>query len=388
MKAGLMQNQRLVDVLSKKWNILPFKRVLRDSSGGNLKIKSKETVSEGNIPVIDQGKDFIAGYTNQEDSIVSAKLPLIVFGDHTRILKYVDFEFAMGADGTKILEIINDEAYPKFIYYFLKSINIIDTGYNRHFKYVKDLVFPLPPLETQKKIAEILDNAAALKDKTQQLLTEYDALAQSIFLDMFGDPVNNPKGWESYKVIDVCNKITDGTHDTPERINKGVKFITGKHIRPYIIDYENSDYVSEDVHEIIYRRCNPEYHDVLYTNIGANLGTAALNTVSYEFSMKNVALLKCNTDYLIGRYLEYFLNNETMKNKIIWISSIGGAQKFLSLTQLRKLKITLPPIELQNEFAEKIALIEKQKELAKQELKESEDLFNALLQKAFKGELV
>jgi type I restriction enzyme S subunit len=255
-------------------------------------------------------------------------------------------------------------------------------------KKIKEIKLPNYNLKTQQRIAEILDNAAALRDKTAQLLKEYDLLAQAIFLEMFGDPVTNPKGWGVDRMDKICSKVTDGTHDTPERLSKGVKFITGKHIRPYKIDYENSDYVYPEVHKEIYRRCNPELNDVLYTNIGVNLGTAALNIVDYEFSMKNVALLKCNKSKIIGRYLEYFLNSKNMKEKILWISSIGGAQKFLSLNQLRSLKVLVPPMSLQNQFAEKIALIDQQKELAKQELKESEDLFNCLLQKAFKGELV
>ena len=279
-------------------------------------------------------------------------------------------------------------------YWFIKNKSLLnDTSNNAVVPILnnyslKTIKFNYPPLETQKRIAAILDDAAALRDKTQQLLTEYDQLAQSIFLEMFGDPVLNPNGWNEVKMDDVCEKVTDGTHDTPERLSEGIKFITGKHIRPYVIDYDNSDYVTYDVHREIYRRCNPELNDVLYTNIGVNLGTAALNTVNYEFSMKNVALLKPKNEYLIGRYLEYFLNSKKMKEKILWVSSIGGAQKFLSLTQLRRLKILIPPIELQNQFAEKIGLIEQQKDLAKQELKESEDLFNCLLQKAFKGELV
>ena len=281
-----------------------------------------------------------------------------------------------------------------FLFHFLKSHKkqIEDLGTGSTFKAItiktlKSLKIPLPPLSTQKRIAEILDNAAALRDKTKQLLTEYDQLAQSIFLDMFGDPVTNPKGWDEQIMTSICSKVTDGTHDTPERIAEGVKFITGKHIRPYKIDYENSDYVTEDVHKEVYKRCNPEKGDVLYTNIGVNLGTAALNIVDYEFSMKNVALLKPKEEIIFGRYLEFFLNSQNMKQKILWIASIGGAQKFLSLNQLRKLKILTPPIQLQNQFAEKIALIEQQKDLAKQELQESEDLFQALLQKAFKGEL-
>ena len=247
---------------------------------------------------------------------------------------------------------------------------------------------PLPPLDQQKKIAAILDAADAYRQKTKALIKKYDELTQSLFLDMFGDPVSNPKGWEITLLSDACSKITDGTHDTPERLKEGVKFITGKHIRPYVIDYDNCDYVDKDVHDIIFRRCNPELGDVLYTNIGVNLGTAAVNKVKYEFSMKNVALLKPKMDLIIGRYIEYFLNSENMKKKIVWIGSLGGAQQFLSLTLLRRLKINLPPLELQNQFAERVKVIESQKAQAQASLAQAEDLFNSLLQRAFKGELV
>tara|TARA_B100002019_G_scaffold201730_1_gene174818 strand:+ start:833 stop:1936 length:1104 start_codon:yes stop_codon:yes gene_type:complete len=247
---------------------------------------------------------------------------------------------------------------------------------------------PFLPLIKQKKIAAILDAADAYRQKTKALIEKYDELAQSLFLDMFGDPVTNPKGWRITLLSNACSKITDGTHDTPDRLKEGVKFITGKHIRPYVIDYDNSDYVDKDVHEIIFRRCNPELGDVLYTNIGANLGTAAVNKVKYEFSMKNVALLKPNKDLIIGRYIEYFLNSENMKKKIVWIGSLGGAQQFLSLTLLRRLKINLPPLNLQNQFAERVQAIESQKTQAQDSLAGAEDLFNSLLQRVFKGELV
>ena len=254
-------------------------------------------------------------------------------------------------------------------------------------KEISEFTIPLPQIDQQKKIVAVLDAADAYRQKTKTLIEKYDELTQSLYMDMFGDPVSNPKGWEITLLSNACSKITDGTHDTPDRLKEGVKFITGKHIRPYVIDYDNSDYVDKDVHEIIFRRCNPELGDVLYTNIGVNLGTAAVNKVKYEFSMKNVALLKPKRDLIIGRYIEYFLNSENMKKKIVWIGSLGGAQQFLSLTLLRRLKINLPPLNLQNQFADKVQAIEAQKAQAQASLAQAEDLFNSLLQRAFKGEL-
>ena len=239
--------------------------------------------------------------------------------------------------------------------------------------------FPIaiPSREEQEKIVEELDCLSGVIEKKREQLRELDSLAQSIFYQMFGDPITNEKGWEVKKLGEVCNKLTDGTHDTPERLSSGVKFITGKHIRAGVIDYDNSDYVLKEIHDEIYARCNPEYGDVLYTNIGANLGTAAINIVRYEFSMKNVALLKVNKDIINGYYLQSYLNDEEVKNDIINSFSNGGAQKFLSLKMIAKISIPIPSLTLQQEFADKIEAIEKQKELIKKSISETETLFNA-----------
>jgi len=302
--------------------------------------------------------------------------------------------------GMNLLSLRADQAvsFPKYLNFYFNSnyfkvqlIKISNQSVNQasfSSGKLKKLTIPLPPLDQQKKIAAILDAADAYRQKTKALITKYEELTQSLFLDMFGDPVRNPMGWKVVLMKEACTKVTDGTHDTPLRLTEGIKFITGKHIRPYTVDYNNSDYVTKDVHDEIFRRCNPALGDVLYTNIGVNLGTAALNKVEYEFSMKNVALLKPKSAVITGRYMEYFLNSENMKEKIVWTGSLGGAQQFLSLTLLRRLKINLPPLDLQNQFAERVQAIEIQKVQAQASLEQAEDLFNSLLQKAFKGELV
>ena len=284
----------------------------------------------------------------------------------------------------------------KYLFHLLKSSNFqndkdkLCTGAtqkainNSNFE---KLEIPLPSLATQQRIAAILDQADAIIQNNRAIVQKYDALTQSLFLDMFGDPVKNEKGWKVKSLNDLCNKITDGTHDTPKRLTEGIKFITGKHIRPFEIDYDNSDYVTEEIHKEIFKRCNPEYGDVLYTNIGVNFATAAMNTVEYEFSMKNVALLKYNRELLNGRYLVHILNNEFFKDKLKKTFGVGGAQQFLSLSNIKSILVLVPPITLQNQFAERIQAIEAQKQQAQLELAKSEELFASLLQRAFKGEL-
>jgi type I restriction enzyme S subunit len=259
-----------------------------------------------------------------------------------------------------------------------KTTGIINLQLER---YCKEFEVPLPPLHIQEQIVDTLDKADALRRKDQELLQKYDELAQAIFYDMFGDPVKNEKDWLVKTMNEICTKVTDGTHDTPERLIKGIPFITGKHIRPGIIDYTNCDFVSEKVHEEIYKRCNPEIGDVLYTNIGVNYGTAAINTVTYPFSMKNVALLKTKKDIILGEYLQFLLNDNGYKKRLLNESGVGGAQQFLSLKQIRSLKIVVPDINLQLQFVGLFKHIVKSR--SKISVKKTTNLFDKMINKYF-----
>lgn len=287
---------------------------------------------------------------------------------------------------------VNNEYSTEYIYYFLKTNEeqISRLGVGSTFtaitqKEIRELIIPIPETyEEQIRIAKLLGKAEILIKQRKTNIDLLNDILTSTFLKLFFPFFNksNPVRLES-----LCDKITDGTHDTPERIKEGIKFITGKHIRPYVIDFENSDYVTEEVHREIYRRCNPEYGDILYTNIGVNLGTAAMNTVDYEFSMKNVALLKLDTSKITSRYLEHLLNLPSRRNRILEMNSSGGAQQFLSLGQIKRIDIPVPPIELQKEFS---GIVEKSEILKLQfrsSLIELENLYGSLSQKAFKGEL-
>jgi len=253
--------------------------------------------------------------------------------------------------------------------------------------HLKKITLPVPPLPDQLHIATILSKAENLIAQRKESIRLLDEFLKSTFLEMFGDPIANKKKWEVLALSDVCSKITDGTHDTPERLTQGVKYITGKHITPFNIDFENSDYVTEEVHQGIYRRTNVEFDDILYTNIGANVGTAARVKVKYEFSLKNVALLKQDRAKLRSHYIEHLLNLSNFKNRLLSLLSIGGAQKFLNLKSIGKIKIPVPPIALQTQFTHIVEKTEALKTQYKQSLQELENLYGSLSQKAFRGEL-
>ena len=119
------------------------------------KIKKSEYLSSGDIRVIDQGQDFIAGYIDDTERAYDGQLPVIVFGDHTCTLKYVDFPFAVGAEGTQLIRPTKDFDI-RYFYYALQNLPLEHFGYQRHFKYLKTSKVFCPPMQTQRKIATIL----------------------------------------------------------------------------------------------------------------------------------------------------------------------------------------------------------------------------------------
>jgi len=120
--------------------VIDFTKVFVDSTKYAKKIKKANYLSKGDYPVIDQGQEFVIGYSNEKNGLFK-DVPAIIFGDHTRILKYVDEPFFIGADGVKVLKSKLPDVDYKYLYYALKNINIVNTGYNRHFKWLKESKF-------------------------------------------------------------------------------------------------------------------------------------------------------------------------------------------------------------------------------------------------------
>jgi len=177
--------------------------------------------------------------------------------------------------------------------------------------------------------------------------------------------------WEEKKLESVASKITDGTHDTPKPTREGVPYLTAIHIKDGFIDYANSYFLPKEEHEKIYKRCNPQKGDLLLVNIGAGTATCAMNIVDYEFSLKNVALIKPDIKLIAPSFLEQIQRKDSAKlfNQI----TSGGAQPFLSLKEIGNIKIVLPSVPEQTKIAsflsaidEKLRALKKRKVLLQQ----------------------
>jgi len=365
------------------WEYSKFTTVVKDITGGNAKFLSSGYLSSGKYPIIDQGEKEIGGYTNQEN-IVSRKKDVVVFGDHTKCLKLIDYDFCLGADGVKVLEPI-EELDTKFLYFYLSTIVLPNVGYSRHFKFLKEIQVPLPPLPLQKRIAEILDTADALRRKDQELLRKYDELAQAIFIDMFGDPVKNEKGWEVKKLVNEFTSIRYGTSTPPKYSEKGIPFLRATNVKAGRIEKKGMVFLSEIEGQKI-SKCFVNEGDLIIVRSGANTGDCAYISEEYANCLAGYDLI-VEMDKVKSRFYNYFLNSAWGKAIIDKLSRRAG-QPHLNSEQVSNIECIAPDYTLLEKFKIRIDSIEKLRSHSIETNKVNLNLFNSLLQQAFKGELV
>jgi type I restriction enzyme, S subunit len=198
------------------WQTIVIPEALRKTVvGRDNQILASEIKPVGRFPVIDQGQSFIAGYSDAEDRVIRRDLPLVIFGDHTRTIKFVDFPFILGADGTKVLKPKEELFDARFFAFALQNLNLPSRGYNRHFTLLKQRMIPRPELLEQQKIAAVLglvQRATQQQERLVALTVELKtALMQHLFTKgLRGEPQKQteigpvPKSWDVQKFGDVA----------------------------------------------------------------------------------------------------------------------------------------------------------------------------------------
>ena len=261
------------------------------------------------------------------------------------------------------------------------SINMSNISASEFLK----IPLPLPPLEEQRRIATILDKADAVRRKRKEAIALTEELLRSAFLEMFGDPVTNPKGWEVHQLGQLAH-VTDGTHKTPTYIDSGVPFLSARNIRAHKIDWDNTRFISQTEHESLIRRCYPKRGDVLLTKSGT-IGEAAAVDRDAEFSLfESVALLRVHNDLIDPVFLATLLNDHRVRCR--YGGDIKGiAVKHLHLVDIKRVPVIVPPRKVQNMFFQQATGTRKHRSMLVRAHEVYESFFNSLLQRAFRGEL-
>lgn len=290
--------------------------------------------------------------------------------------------------GLASVRAIENTTISKYLYYLLISANekLNRLGTGSTFKAInKDSLFKLEskeyPIPIQQQIVSELDTLSDIISKKKQQLADLDTLAQATFYDMFGDPVSNEKGWEMKMLNDVCD-VRDGTHDSPKYVQEGYPLITSKNLSTGTISFENVNLINQVDFDNINKRSNVDDGDILMPMIGT-IGNPIIVKKDRDFCIKNVALIKfTKTNLVLNTFVNKVMRNESFIEKMMSVNK-GGIQKFISLGMIRKLTIPIPPIQIQNQFSERIESIEEQKFLINKSIADVQHLFDYTMDRYF-----
>ena len=361
-----------------------FDEVLKDCTKLGTKIPTSEYLESGKYPIIDQGQNDIAGYYDSDDGLFE-DVPTIVFGDHTRVVKYVDKPCFLGADGVKLLCPLDKDINCKYLFYQLSCADIPNTGYNRHFKWVKALDFKIPSSDEQNHVVEVLDKVTELISLRKQQLFKLDELVKARFVEMFGDPVYNEMHWETKRLIDICRTIVDCPHSTPHYTTKdtGYKCIRTSAVKKNKILWEKVECISKQEYEERIKRKRPEKGDVIYTREGAILGIAAVIDRDYNVALGQRSMLLSPDIYKCTPcILSMAMNFDSFLGKALGGVS-GSASPHINVGDIKALEIIAPPSEIQNQFSTFVEQVDQQKQTVQQSLEKLELLKKALMQEYF-----
>ncbi|PEG87150.1 MULTISPECIES: restriction endonuclease subunit S [unclassified Lactobacillus] len=356
--------------------IKKFDEVFVDKTRLGKKIPKEEYKKKGKYIIIDQGKDKIAGFTDNEDGIFT-DVPTIIFGDHTRIIKYIDKPFFLGADGVKVLKSKTNNANYKYLYYALKAAYIPNTGYNRHFKWLKKVSINYPSFEKQKRIVKLLDNLSEVKNKKNEELKLCDTLIKARFVEMFGDLKFDTPVSKYIESLTAGKSLAGKEKCTNKVLNTGaVSYDKFKNDYKYL----PSNYVPDENNKV-------RTGNVLISRMNTQelVGATAYVWEAPENTYLPDRLWRANLKENVNSiFLWQVLIHPLLKLQIQRVSSgTSGSMKNISKSNFLKLKVPDVNEESQNKFASFVQQVDKSKVAIQKSLDETQILYDSLMQKYF-----
>ncbi|MFW2063910.1 MULTISPECIES: restriction endonuclease subunit S [Acinetobacter] len=308
-----------------------------------------------------------------------------------------EFSGATASTGYTVLRPLPEVLDTQYLFHWVKTDHFINemiklaTG--QSYPAVSDKIIlnskiPLPPFAEQRRIAAILDKADSLRQKRQQAIEKLDQLLQATFIDMFGDPVSNPKGWQVKSIDEICSNIVDCVNKTAPIVEYETpyKMIRTTNVRNHKVDISSVRYVEKETFDKWNRRLTPQRGDVILTREAPVGEVGILESDDSVFLGQRLMLYRVNLELTTPEYLLYFLMSDNLKIQYEQMSS-GSTVKHLSVPQCSKWDIYLPPVELQLKFSEFYRMIHANLEVMRISYNKADTLFKSLQNQAFNGTL-
>ncbi len=352
------------------------------------KYKAGDASKSGEFPFFVSSQDTIK---RTDEAIYDADA--LVFGTGgSASIHHVRGAFSASTDCVVATTKINAEFLPRAVYYYLKSnIHLVESGFRgaglKHISkgYLKELKIPKISLEEQKRIVEILDKADAVRRKRQLAIEKSEKFLRSVFLDMFGDPVTNPKGWEKKCLSEIGDVVTGNTpsRKKPEYYGHAIEWIKSDNINtPGHFLTQANEYLSEEGKKI--GRVAP-FGSILVTCIAGTpecIGNVAMTDRDVAFNQQINALIpnsNVNNYFLYAQFL--------FGKKLVQMTSTEGMKGLVSKSRFSSIKFIVPPIDVQRRFGELFIKYNNTIKKIKTQEKKTENMFSSLTHLAFRGEL-
>lgn len=401
--------------IPNSWRLAHLATITLGVPSKQYQILESEVKQIGRFPVISQSKAYSIGFTNCEEKLYHHEDPVVIFGDHTTEIKFVDFDFVVGADGVKIFEPITSVITAKFLFYVLqfysRDLHKVG-GYSRHYKFIKDNPIPLPPLAEQErivaKIEELMPLVAKYDEEEQRLsalntnfpemlrksilqqavqgkltardpsdepasellkriqaekaklIAEGKVYREKELKDVFDDdiPFDIPDQWEWCKLGELTRLITKGSSPSWQGVaytteDKGILFVTSENVGVENMLLEKRKYVEAKFNEM-HPSSILQKGDLLTNIVGASIGRTALFNEDIENANVNQAVCIIRlVNTCLSDYLLMYLNSATAI-KIMTDKSVDSARANLSLTSVTNLLIPIPPLNEQKRIVERV----------------------------------
>lgn len=368
--------------LPQGWRRVPFVEAIRDEKGRVAKIRRSDYRKVGRYPIIDQGQEPIAGFWDDDADLYRAPLPVIIFGDHTRLFKFVDFPFVVGADGTQILVPDTNRFDPSFLYFALLSLHIPSRGYNRHFGLLKERSVVGPSLLEQRVIAAVLRTVQRAEEACHQVLTATRQLKQSLLHHLFTyglapfDQADHvalkqtnagliPDAWEARKLDSVFELTSGKTRPTKLQENPDSKYPFPVFGGNGVMGYANRKLIDFDT--IVLGRVG-EYCGAVHLSRGPSwISDNALYAKRF--------IVKLDLDYLAAALVRLNLNQHRRKS----------SQPLITQGIVFSLSIPVPPLSEQLKIARQLASVDAKLAALKSRQTALGALFTSLLQNLMTG---